>query len=606
MTEIPRSSKAYTNKIIGGVEKNNKKNRSNKSSESKVASSVQRAHHAHQEFIKAPNSTTRAEHLYDEKAVVNIPEQVGDIFSCSNLDLKGNALKCFLGILHRDIQLQDQPKFTNLMQEIGKPSSKFLTDKEMSSDISYLFQTYGKPSLSRFITDYKESCRNAWKAFHPGHDEFVKDEDIFTLDKMACIEILDTIILCLNEPNQTWDTLICDSLFFRDVCVSLSKTLRYKDWAQTKQSLAGPVPKSLPENAPSAADQFPSVGREEPAVSIPAGNGHGPITIHNTANGGNGISTINGNATERSQTSDIDFGIALLNTPDSQLGNKKLSLVEKFMDLHWARANHNGNDKLVDHLESVSQHTHLQPDDINDSTTPEAFSRTEELDSTPTSQLSVTIDSSPNMSINRIGMSVNSQEMMGSNKLASSEAFAAELLENVQAKFHSGVMPVVQTLSSLLTKMDTSGQVLESILPNKPPKIVEDLDIEAMQDMATPDLLGVVDSTINVTETRNNVSQLIKKFEALNTPHQKRDGETNLSSSDKNTDYQDVKQLAPKKSAFQPVKNISSKFNVNVPQIAVYTTNRTIDPFSRHGTHSFNKKTDPDILIQNGDLVDSI
>lgn len=109
--------------------------------------------------------------------------------------------------------------------------------------------------------------------------------------------------------------------------------------------------KNEPEADPSRRPRPAQKNPQASSVSIPAGNGNGPITINNTVHGGNGTSTINDRAAQRDATSDIDFGIALLNAPD--LGHEKARLVEKFMDLHWGRSRNGGQDRFADHLETV-------------------------------------------------------------------------------------------------------------------------------------------------------------------------------------------------------------------------------------------------------------
>ena len=592
-------------------------NKSAKSSQSEFISSVDNIgiQNAAQEFIKLPCQTSRSDKLFDEMALYGLP----DVLSETHPDWKGEAIRNMLGIIYKDAQPEDIPKFEKVFREFAKADSKFTKDAKVTSELSFLFQKYGETALRRHVDEFTQHCRNAWEYHHTTNNELITDEDIFTPDVMACYEILNTQIKELSKPDQTWATIICGGTYFKDTCSALSKVLKHHDAAQVNQSPDESPLRNIPQNHSSLPPGLQQPDVSHPGITIPAGNGHGPITINNTANGGNGTSTVNGNVPERTPASDIDFGIALLNTPDEQLGNEKARLVEKFMDLYWGRAQNGGQDKFSDHVDSVVQSNPPQTSLTETLSSPQIFHAAEELVSMPAPQFSSVIDSLPQPvmgEVETIAVAQKMAQLEENTKLLPAEQSVPLVPVDSGRNLQHAATQVAQALSALLTETDTSVNSQHS--PQNRLSGVTTLVSSEPEQGLQPTVTGKSNLTNGVERTNNAVQQLVRKFETLNNHYLARNEGVAHRMSLGLTDRINATSLSRAENAnrteLRSHKRTPDKFNVSVNQTPLYTTNRTIDPFSRHSVdvkhlaNSFNQKPEeePDNPDLSSDMVNSL
>ncbi len=592
----------------------NKSAKSSKSSQSEFISTVDNIgiQNAAQEFIKLPSQTSRADKLFDEMALHGLP----DVLSETHPDWKGNAVRNMLGIIYKDAQPEDIPKFEKVFREFAKADNKFTKDRKVAPELSFLFHKYGETALRKHVDEYMQHCRNAWEYHHIKNNELITDEDIFTPDVMACHEIINTQIKELSEPDQSWATIICSGTYFKDSCAALSKVMKRHDAVQETQSPGESPLKNISQNNSSLP---PGLQQPDTGITIPAGNGHGPITIHNTANGGNGASTVNGNAPERAPASDIDFGIALLNTPDEQLGNEKARLVEKFMDLYWGRAQNGGRDKFSDHVDSIAQSNLPMMTSIETLPSPQVLHASEEFISMPAPQFTSVIDSLPQPVMGQVETTTVAQKMAlleeNTNRIPREQS--APLVSSDAGKnLQHAATQVAQALSALLTETDTSVNA-QNTLQNKLSGLPTAVPSKPEQGLQST-VMGQADSTKSVGRSNNSVQQLVRKFETLNNQSLMRyenvDNGRSRGLADRINGSLQSQVSNADKTGSQSFKRTPVKFDVNVNQTPLYTTNRTIDPFSRHSAdvkylaNSFNQRSGEELedLERNGDLVSSL
>ena len=599
-------------------------NKSAKFSQSEFFSSVDNIgiQNAAQEFIKLPSQTSRADKLFDEMALHGLP----DVLSETHPDWKGEAIRNMLGIIYKDAQPEDIPKFEKVFREFAKADSKFTKDAKITSELSFLFQKYGETALRRHVDEYTQHCRNAWEYHHTTNHKLITDEDIFTPDVMACYEILNAQIKELSKPDQTWATIICSGTHFKNTCSALSKVLKHHDAAQVNQPSDESPLRNIPQNNSSLPPglQQPDMGHT--GITIPAGNGNGPITINNTANGGNGTSTVNGNVPERTPASDIDFGIALLNTPDEQLGNEKARLVEKFMDLYWGRAQNGGKDKFSDHVDSVVKNNLSQtslpiPSLTETLASPQIYHATEELVLMPAPQFSSVIDSLPKPVMGQVETTVVAQKMAqleeNVNVIPAEQSAPLVPVDSGKNLQHAATQ-VTQALSALLTETDNSVNS-QNALQNKLSGLTTE-ELSKPEQVLQPTVMEPVNLTRIVGRTNNAVQQLVRKFETLNDQSLARNESVGHRVSqglaEKMNNTSSPQGAGANKTGLPSLKRASDgfKFDVSVNQTALYTTNRTIDPFSRHSVdlkhlaNSFNQKSEEELdnLEPNSDLVSNL
>lgn len=586
-------------------------NKLDKSSSSKFAGTIDSVgvDNAAKIFIKLPSQTSLADKLFDEMSYQGLP----DPLRSAALNEKGEAIRNMLGIIYKNSEPQDKAIFAKVFNEVAKENNNFNKERKLSSELSFLFSKYGQNALDKHVSDYTQYCREAWEYHHTGFDKNTTDEDIFSLGVIACHDILKERIGRLSKPDQTWTSVYASGVCFKNTCAALSKALKHHDARPAPESSAKADSPLAPET-----HQPERANSANPGISIPAGNGHGPITIHNTvhgstAHGGKGISTVNGSG---SPASVADFGIALLNTPNEQLSNDKARLVEKFMDLYLGRAQNGGQDKFRDRVDSVVQ----SPSSQTVYTGTLIDSRVEEFVSIPAPQFATVIDSSPQQSLEHIETTIVAPQIAMTEKnghvMQSSQSMPLAPTDTAK-NLQQAATQVAQALSSLLTEAEPLQQS-QGIHQHKPSELTDDVYSELKQGLQP--VIAQSESAKRATSTNNRVQQLVRKFETLNAEHQMRnESAANRSSQGTmNTVNSTLSSRAAntEKTGFQPLKHTPNKFkfDVNVNQKPVYTTSRTIDPFSRHSTnlknlsHSFNQKQEEEseIAVLNSDSVSSL
>lgn len=399
------------------------------------------------EFITLPSQTSNAYKIFDKMASEGLPES----FPATGLNEQAEAVRNMLGIIYKHAQPEDEKKFQKVFGIFKKVHTDFINDKGTLPELGDLFCKYGEVALRQHVSDYTQHCRKAWEYHHTVDIKSIKDEHIFSPSVMACYDVLEHNIKELSQNNQTWETIACSGNYFKGSCAAISKTLRYHDATQVKQPLMEPSLQNESEAAPSRRLSPAQENPQASSISTPASNG--PITINNTVHGGNGTSTINDSAAQRAATSDIDFGIALLNAPE--LGHEKARLVEKFMDLHWGRSKNGGQDRFADHLKTVvfSQ----EPILVKRETLP------------PPSTMQA-IESFVSMPVPQFAV-----ELTASSKQENTHS--SSLIVNDGAKnLPNAVKQVAQALSGLLREVDTSQQ---AVIGGKNEPLAKELPLSA-------------------------------------------------------------------------------------------------------------------------------
>lgn len=579
-------------------------------SQSEFISSVDNVsiNNAADNFIKLPSQTSHATDLFDEMALQGLP----DILSETHSDWKGDAVRNMLGIIYKDAEPEDLPKFDKVFREFARADSKFTKDAKVASELGFLFHKYGESALSKVRDDYIQHCRDAWKYHHDTQGGTITDEDIFTPGVMACYEIVNCQIKELSKPEQSWATIICGGTHLKNSCAALSKVLKFHDASPLNSPAAG----SPLSDSPQKASEVQQPNDANTTVTLPAAQGHGAITINNTNTGGNGAATVDGNSPYRAPASDIDFGIALLNTPDDQLGNEKARLVEKFMDLYWGRAQNGGRDKFSDHVDKVIKSEPPLIPFIATLPAPPIFHAVEEVVVASAPQFANVNLSEPQPAVNQaLASTVTDNETLIDNTILSPERqqVSAQTVDT-RNNLHGAATQVSQALSALLTEVDTAGDMQSRVQHARSGSVIP-VDVEAEQELNST-TAKPVESANHAGRSNHMVQQMIRKFEALNTHHlMARESEMNRRATGKTERTNIASDLSRSNSPqvdFQPLKQAHSNFkhDVSVKQVPLYTTQRTIDPFSRHSLDlkhlvpAFNQRSEKEETQEfNSDLV---
>ena len=555
---------------------------------------------AAEDFKKLPGQTSIAYDLFHKMASEGLP----DTIPSTGLDWKADAVRCLLGIIYKDSQPEDKEQFDKVFCEFTKVHTHFEKDKKVAPELRYLFAKYARAALQKHILDYTQQCRNAWSYHHNVHDASVTDEDIFLPSTAACYDILDTHISQLTKPDLTWTNLICHGKYFMDTCTALSKTLRFHDTANVKPSQGAPLLENTPHTRiPEPARDNVSNSRGAD-TSIPAGNGHTPIIINNTAHGGNGTSTIDGRSGDPQATSFIDYGIALLKTSPEQLSREqRTQLSKQFMDLLLGRVKNGGQDRFAEHIahasfteepaqsEPAQAYVKVLSSPVTMQTVEptillsEPQSPTEYIDITkqmpmPLHSLAATIRTLPqnagsSFSVFNDGNSSSSENtiLRQSNSVDQSAGMpdsSRNISDDTGKNLYRAATSVAQALSDLINT--------EGLLPKK--------SALSAQQMQQNTLRQTGESKGIFVNNQGQVQRLIKKFEQLNIdPRLQFQSAANRRYLDMMTSLSNVTTSVLEKPSgdlfIQPSHTSNNKPKATLVKKQVYKANKIIEPFSQ-------------------------
>lgn len=262
------------------------------------------------QFRNAPGQTHLAKKLFQKTTCENLPEHIRDAVMSAD----GEAVKNLLGILAKNILPKDKDNFNRACMTLLKSMGEVKKERKIAAKLNSLLVEYGRESLNKYVSDYTQHCREAWKQNHIGDKKNIADEAIFKSSMRVCQGVFEHQIAELTKPNQSWETMAQYAEFFKATCIALPRTLKHHESSQTESKPPVSVARNIPR----------------------------PITVSNTAHGSSSIAMTNGVSREDSTTSDIDFGIELLRTPDKELAGEKARLIDEFMALRWGRAKGGG------------------------------------------------------------------------------------------------------------------------------------------------------------------------------------------------------------------------------------------------------------------------
>lgn len=639
MATITAVNRNVITELLRGSGDNKLKN----ASQSQLVSSLQSVdiQKAADAFVKLPSQSSLANNLFDKMASEGLPQHIAD----TNKGYNGELIKNMLGMIYKDALPEDKAVFNKVFKALEKSDHKFSKDNKVSAELDFLFNKYGESALRKHVAEFEQHCRTAWEYHHTGFDGKVSDETIFNESIMACREVLENQIQSLKQPGQTWGTVLSSGAFVKASFAAISKTLRYHN-ADAKDPANGTPQRNAPQAPQGPQDPLGPQGHQpglsDTGMHVPGGYGHGPITIQNTAQGGH--ATVNGGGAERSPASAADFGIALLNTPDEQLGNEKARLVEKFMDLYLGRAQNGGQDRFASYVEGVVQTPARHVAQTETLIASEPLQMAAEQLAMPAAQ-TATVTQSPVQH----AQVINQPEQLAASKTAAAptpqlattdkdrivkpdsvviQQAPAEAGKNLQA----AAGQVAAALSALLTEAESSPALARgSENPLAQPAQADSAALKTASQPAQASNVAQQDAAAAALQTSGNsaaasavpaspasgnsaaasaapasqasgisgsankasrVQQLVQKFESLSTgANLRQNGVTNTAhlqtastpfNSNAVTGQQRTSATDRNKSDFQPIKSAVSKFTVKVDQKPVYTTARTIDPFSRH------------------------
>lgn len=274
------------------------------------------------EFKRTPSQTHLAREHYKAASTADLPANVLN----AKFSADAEPVKALLSMIAKDIAPQDKKTFENVCEKLIKANGNPLKEKQVEAQFVLLMTKYGQASLNKFIANFTEDCREAWKQNHTGYGDSVADEVIFNQSMLVCQEVLSSQINLITSPDIKWVNIAQFATYFETSCVSVSKTLINYEPQSNK------APEQEAPRTPANADvpdspQAPNAGPQGPAM-VP---GHGPININvqgATAYGGTATATA-GTPVEKAPSNVFDFGIALTkNAPQSEL---HANLLKDFM-----------------------------------------------------------------------------------------------------------------------------------------------------------------------------------------------------------------------------------------------------------------------------------
>lgn len=522
-----------------------------------------------QDFVKLPSQNTCIDNLLERSILSGLPS---DYAKC-DLGTENETVRDILGILYKHSQLQpeDTNKFHTAFDALVKSKDRLPDEEKLSSELTYLFKKYSKFAITEFVHQYIEKCRIASQYQNNTLGKIISDNDIFTKDIMACLDVITPILKSMQEPNQSWATIFANGVNLKNIFLGISKTMYFHDFAKDNQFFPTTPSTTTPLKNTSFVPETQQPNLRKPDISIPERNGS--IHIYNTANGGSGGSAIVNNNTPAS-----DSNTAMLLTP---LLNKFDDLVEKLINSPWVRVQNGGQDKFSEHVDSVVQYaTH-------------PLSHTEVLQHSPvlqtvgmsyTQRSEIVADLISQRNIKYGEVNIAEQKMsdikdIHISELAERKTVLAsnETNQNSQNVFTDETTQLAPGASSFLSEINTSQNLQDKLQDRNITGVDSEVSLVKVSS----------DSNSNIAMSTHRMFYLAPNTEVLNNEqhyHDENLSNIGIINRDRTeNDSQQVKIFNSTSAEFQPVRHEVQKlkFNVKMNQTPIHTTNRTIDPFSR-------------------------
>ncbi|WP_267436220.1 hypothetical protein, partial [Erwinia psidii] len=200
--------------------------------------SVESDSSAFHQFIKLPQ-VKETETLFTQTAMEYVPDSLRN----TKLDDDGEHAKFLLGILAREATQQDKKTFDNICKNLLKSNQAKISESARNSaqenvakGLNELISKHGQCAFSKYLSECKEHCRQAWCYHHNCADTNVADEDIFDDSFLACHSLLTGQIKDLIEHKYSWVELTEKANFILCASESMVKTLKFHDAQEPKKA----------------------------------------------------------------------------------------------------------------------------------------------------------------------------------------------------------------------------------------------------------------------------------------------------------------------------------------------------------------------------------
>jgi hypothetical protein len=260
----------------------------------------------------------------------------------------GERVKNLVGVIYGEVKnSNNQDDIKTLDTICGKLiAAKGDAEKEskIKGQLAGLVTKYGTPAFEKTINTFIDNCAQAWQEHHDARSINVEDKQTFKACQDVCKSVLRSLVSDLNNPKLPWETIGQKMNQFVDACAAMSKTLTFHELKPASPAAGDPVPKG-----PASPYTEPGNKPDVQSLTLPAGPGNGPITLHitNTSTGGS-VGDINNSSSgvhgAQSGLSTADLKEILASDLDK---TDKVKLAYKYLELNA------GPQRFLNKIESV-------------------------------------------------------------------------------------------------------------------------------------------------------------------------------------------------------------------------------------------------------------
>jgi hypothetical protein len=234
-------------------------------------------------YIKNPHQT----HLALSAVLSGMRKDLPQPLIKADLSLAGERVKNLIGVIYSDVKnsnhRNDIKTLDNICDKLIAAHGNAEKECKIKGQLTGLVKKYGTPALERTINTFIDICTQAWQYDHDLRSINVENRPIFTADLDLCKCNLHDRVKDLNDSELAWESIGQKMNQFVDGCTAISKTMTFYNLEPASPAAGEPV-----RNSPAAPQAEPGNKPDVQSLTLPAGPGNGPITLHitNTSTGG--------------------------------------------------------------------------------------------------------------------------------------------------------------------------------------------------------------------------------------------------------------------------------------------------------------------------------
>jgi hypothetical protein len=234
-------------------------------------------------FIKNPHQTRLAQSAVLSGMQKDLPQPLIK----AELSPAGERVKNLVGVIYGEVKNSNHPDdiktLDNICNKLIAAHGNAEKESKIKGDLSGLVTKYGAPAFEKTINTFIDNCAQAWQEHHDARSINVENRTTFTADLDVCKSALHDLVKDLNDPKLAWEMTGQKMNQFVDGCTAISKAMTFYNPEPASPAAGEPV-----RNSPAVPQAEPGNKPDVQSLTLPAGPGNGPITLHitNTSTGG--------------------------------------------------------------------------------------------------------------------------------------------------------------------------------------------------------------------------------------------------------------------------------------------------------------------------------